>query len=103
LIGSNLPAVAQAGEAKQFVMASRLCRMDPTGSVNLENFLRAYRTTQRYLLAPSSMQWEDGTSSCVPAFNLWTVRWHALPLATQDGAEKGVAPPTTRAWPRPRI
>jgi hypothetical protein len=54
VIGPNLNRL-KGSEKKTFVLVSRINRMTPSNSTNLDNFVTAYRSFGRYLLAPAQI------------------------------------------------
>jgi hypothetical protein len=53
-IGSNPDSLAKSG-VKRVVMVSRVNRMEPNSSMNLDGFLKAFRKFNAYFLAPSGI------------------------------------------------
>jgi tetratricopeptide (TPR) repeat protein len=62
VIGSEIPS--DSGEDGYWTMVSRMCRMGPSNSTNLDNFVRCYRGTGAFFLFPAFTPkgWDGSTS-----------------------------------------
>ena len=70
VLGSNLTSYSAESEGKQWVTISRINRMEPKDSVNLDRFLMLYGKFKAYFLAPASAAISKGQYEFFPELGL---------------------------------
>jgi hypothetical protein len=70
VIGSNLSVISTETNTSQMVLVSRINRMHPKNSDNLDGFLSRFKSAGRYLLAPARFDTETPAPDLFLDFNI---------------------------------
>lgn len=109
LVGSNSTwSASERAEGQQLVYVSRINRMDPTSSANLDRFLESYRRTHEYLLMPAKVK-ADSVESWAPKLGIlkrelvvrpaWQIGRHDPDGSAIDADDKIIIPEEISAVP----